>query len=183
MDSSIFAIGLILIICAITLFGGYARTRNPNPQSKVLRSLASLAILIVIGIGAFLQFSGFDDEVEPIATIVSPTQGIPRIDGLELDETTNYQMVQAEDIALTYEGEMGQVITFRVEPETGTPPTVRVSSQISDDPPVFDRSFQARGNMTIICGYEFIVNGTYIFTFEAVETTTYTVNLESGNTC
>lgn len=184
MDSLLFIIIIGAITLAGSLIGGYRLAQIRGRHQKSIRAIGFLVVLVIIGIALYFEFQDIvivQDGNPP--TLVQPTIQPVRIEMLELNQSTSYPLILDDELALTYEGELGQVVTLTIIPETGTSPTVYLSAQIGDNAPISDGSIRARGKQTIVCGYQFDFNGTFTFLFQATDNTNYTVEFVDGNTC
>jgi hypothetical protein len=174
--------GIIIIVGAVALMGslvGGFRLAQIRGQKRPPMLMRVIVALVFIAIYGYLQFGDrlFTQDTPPTSTESA------RVEMLILNQTSSYTLQAGEDIALTYDGELGQIITLTIIPETGTAPTIHLSSQIDDNPPVENESISAEGNQTTICGYEFTSNATYTFSFQATTDTTYTIEFVDGNSC
>jgi hypothetical protein len=184
MDSLIIIIIVGVFAIGGSLIGGFRFAKIQNRGMRKIRPIGTIILLLAVGIYYFLEFQ---DSV-PIQDGILPTEpqatvSSARIEMLELDQTTSYTLNVDDEIALTYEGELGQVVTLTIIPETGTAPTIQISSQVADNSSISDESIAAQDTQTIVCGYQFTSNGTVTFLFQATESTSYTVEFVDGNTC
>ena len=181
MDSSILVLILIGIVGAVSLFGGYRLARLPRRNDTQLRFLISVIIAVILAVW-FLYDRGFFDNNNNIAPPApsQPTQIPIQSEALSLNETTTYTLAEGDKMALSYTGELGQVVTLTLKPESGDSPAIVI---MRGDPPTAERSIRARGLQTVICGYQWEDNETVTFSFQATATTTYTVEFVDGNTC
>ena len=175
--------GIIIIVGAVavagSLIGGFrlAQMRGQRRPTMLMRVLVAL---VFVGIYGYLQYGDrLFTQDSPPATAIQPD----RIETLDLNEIVSYALDTGDEIALTYDGELGQVVTLTIIPETGTSPIVHLSSQVEDNPPVSDESISPQDTQTNICGYEFTSNATFTFLFQATTDTTYTVEFVDGNAC
>lgn len=180
MDAMIPALALMGVIGAITIFGGYRLTnRGQNRRSGAVRAVGTAIMMIVLG--AFVLFDeGFFDDLlsDGQSAPVESTVPYNRLFSLALNESTPYQLTVGDTIGLAYNGELGQIVSFTVEPEVGSAPSVSI---VTGNPPNVDIIIDGGAVDTLVCGYQFDFNGEVIFVFEAQSTTTYTVKLVDGN--
>ena len=177
---------LIVAIGLIALFGVRLRyTSKPTPVNRNLQVILIIVIMLIFGAGVYLNLDAPSQNTDQNEEVLQAETeaGLIKTEALELNQTSTYPLNAGDRLVLTYEGELGQVVTLTIIPEEGASPTVRLSSQIADNPPVPDGSIQARGNRTVVCGYQFDHNATYMFTFQATEFTDYRVEFVAGNTC
>ena len=187
MDSLLIMIILGVIAIGGSLIGGFRLAKVQTRLMKKIRLVGTMLLLLAVGVYLFSELrdsasiqNGIQ-SLQPSAT-TSAVRSV-RTEGLELNQTTSYQLNLDEELALTYDGELGQVVTLTIIPEIGTAPTIYLSSQVGDNPPIADGSIRARGQQTIVCGYQFDVNGTLTFLFQATENTSYRVEFVEGNSC
>ena len=175
--------GIIIIVGAVALMGslvGGFRLAQMRGQRRPTTLMRFIVALVFVAIYGYLQFGDrlFTQDTPPSSAVDSA-----RIEMLTLNQTTSYTLNTGEGIALSYDGELGQIVTLTIIPDTGTAPTIHLSSQVDDNPPISDSSINAEDDQTIVCGYEFTSNATYTFLFQATTDTTYTVEFVDGNAC
>lgn len=184
MDSFIIILLVGAIALAGSVMGGYRLAQMRGRNRKTMRAIGFIIALVIIAIALYFEFQDVRmiQEGNP-PTAIQPTTKPMQIEALTLNQSETYTLNLDDEVALTYEGELGQVVTLTIIPETGTSPTVFLSSQVDDNPPVPDGSIRARGKQTIVCGYQFDFNGTFTFMFTATDFTNYTVEFVEGNSC
>lgn len=180
MTSTMLVLLLMGIIGVITIFGGYRFARVERQNSKQIRAIIAIIIAVIMAVWLLYDMGFFDEDNEALPTQTQSTSVPVENATLTLNETASYSLLEGYIMSLSYTGELGQVVTLSVEPEDGDSPPVTI---IRGDPPAAERSIRARGLQTIICGYEYTDNETVTFTFQAVATTTYTIEFVDGNTC
>ena len=179
MDSSMLALILVGIIGAVSIFGGYRLARMKHSNDKQIRAIARILIVVILLIALLLKLKDFSGTDTPTAPSI-PTQIPIQMETLTLNETTTYTLTAGNTVALRYAGELGQVATLTLKPDSGDSPAIVI---MRGNPPTAERSIHARGLQTIICGYQWEDNETVTFSFQATATTTYTVEFVDGNTC
>lgn len=178
MDAFIVTFGIVVI--AGSLFMGYKvgqmrRSKRPD--------VSAIALFIIIGLifASVLMRLINEPSVGGSLGLNQPTFDAPQSQTLTIDSTTTIRYTVGTRASLMYRGEQGEIVTLRIIPPDGHPPSVTVISVSNGETDT--RSIFPEGNIVEICGFELQRTALYAFHFTANQTGDHRISFERGNTC
>lgn len=178
MDVIVVVFGIIVIISSLYMgkkIGQMRRSKRPD-----LRAIALFMTIGLIFASVLLRLISEPSGGGGLG-LNQPTFDAPQSQTLTIDSTTTTRYSVGTRASLMYRGEQGEIVTLRIIPPDGHPPSVAIISVSNGETDT--RSIFPEGNIVEICGFELERTALYAFHFTANQTGDHRITFERGNTC